>query len=286
MNHVYIIILAILYAFTTTAQNFSAPERYSLQLLKNTSQWGVTANGWINGGNYQNENSTIFSESPKLGIGAFMVRKNMRAQFSFDLIESFDFKFQYYIWQGLNATIGASVTDHNLEWQLNGYNNASDRENYRNLGSACFYESNISLGYAVVFSRFYVNIYAQSSYIFSDKETFGTIVNNSESNLRYKWNNTTELEGTFVYGGGIEIEMLPYFPKFPTTQEKYKNMPSKLAISPFIRIDLLGNSTSDMNYSVTVEEWVDGNIVYDEKSNDYDIFPYSVTFGLRWILGR
>lgn len=285
MKHIYILIITIFCAFVSNAQTESTPLKYSLELIKNTPQWGITTSSWIKGETYQNPYGTIFSESTRLGIGAYLNRKNMRLQLNWGISSALDFDIQYYLWEGLNIGIGASIYDQQLEWQYDGY--TSSREDFRDLGSASYYQENISIGYAnVVFNRFYVNVYAQAGYLVSEKSTNNYIVNDSESNGRLKINNSTKLDDTFVYGGGIEIEMLPYFPNFPSTKERSKGIASKLAISAFIRIELLANSSSNMNYDVAIEEWYDGKFVYNEYSNDYDIYPYDITLGVRWILGR
>lgn len=92
-------------------------------------------------------------------------------------------------------------------------------------------------------------------------------------NKRFLSRNKTELSPSFVWGINLYLELLP---------RESKNRLTPLV--PFVEWRGLFNSRSNTSQSVQIEEWVLGNVVYQESAENKKLsIDYNmVRFGLKW----
>ncbi|MFV0505421.1 MAG: hypothetical protein ACK5L5_01735 [Bacteroidales bacterium] len=85
-----------------------------------------------------------------------------------------------------------------------------------------------------------------------------------------------QMNPTWTFGANVYLELLP-------RASKRRVRP----IVPFFELTLMAGVNDKSTRSVKVEEWVPGNVVYQETQKDneyYDLFQSSVRFGLKWYL--
>lgn len=269
------------------AQQKSEPDSYTLQLINETPHWGVYLSSWSHGLMYQNDHGTIIGETTMPLIGGYYNLKNFRVQAGWGFGNNCDIDLRYYITNGLNVNLSSNIMEHDLEWEREYYSTSSSSYNYRSLGSHLYFENAIALGYSfLAFNQLVITPYAQASLSFSSDEEWPNYVQSSSSNMRIKVNNKTDQDLSWQYGGGLELELMPHFTSFPKASSSKSFFAKNFAFSLFLRLELMGRSSSEMKYNVSIDEWVDGHKVYYEESNDYNINSYDVTVGIRWLLGN
>ncbi len=185
--------------------------------------------------------------------------------------------FRYNIYRNFWVGISAGVSKHSLEmdemYSDYYYDDYYDEDiNY--------FKYTISAGYGKAFFR-RLDLRANLSLgsLNSNKLEVSDYISTSSyyysTNKKARVTETYQLNPSLIYGADISIALLP-------NPKKDRHYP----VSPFFTLSFMGNSSSNTNRAVKVEEWVPGNVVYSETSGqsslNYDIFSFKGCAGIRW----
>ncbi|WP_320020186.1 hypothetical protein [Labilibaculum manganireducens] len=239
-------------------------------------KWGLSSQIKIQEILQNNKVEDIYSYNQEsVTLGVFVQYKNLDVKFEF-LTRSASVDLRYFVWNKVFVSLKGSWDGHNYEFD-NG-------ENY----SDCSYVDDINVysylggfGYEkTIFGRLKCQGTMLGGVITSSKNTESSIIlRSNDSNVRARKTDTYQLEPSFVYGGSIELEWLP-------NPSKNRLRP----IAPFASLQITGTNKSRTYRKVSIEEWVEGNVVYQEEINPndrlYDFVYVNVRMGIKLYLKK
>ena len=242
---------------------------------ENSLKWGLSSQIKITDIAQSNgvEDVSSYSQEP-VTIGAFVQYKNLNAKLEF-LTKSLSVDIRYFVWKKMFMTLTGSWDGHNYEFYFDDYYDCSYIDDIH------VSRYMVGLGYEqTILGRLKCQGTVLGGVMHSSKNTESSIVRkNYDSNLRIRKTNVYQLKPSFIYGASLEFELLP-------RSSKKRLRP----IAPFVSLQIAGTDKSRTYRQVCIEEWVEGNIVYQEENhpNDrrYDLTDLDFRFGIKLYFKR
>lgn len=254
------ILLLLLHTFTADAQ-------------ENNLKWGLSSQIKIQEITQYNGTEDIYTYNREpVNIGAFVQYKNLNAKLDF-LTRSLSVDIRYFVWNKMFVTLKGSWDGHDYDFDnYPDYSDIDDIHVFSYLGG---------LGYEkMIFRRLKCQGSVLGGVMHSSKNTGSSIIRESySSNIRVRKTDTYQLKPSFVYGASLELELLP------------KSSKNRLRpIAPFVSLQITGTDKSRTYRQVSIEEWVEGNVVYREENrpNDrrYNLTDLDFRFGIKLYFKR
>ncbi|RUT78739.1 hypothetical protein [Ancylomarina longa] len=247
------------------------------QAQDNQLKWGLSSQikARVLGQSKEGEDITL-NNKQAITIGAFFNYKDMEANLEL-MTKTVNLDLRYFVQKNVFVSFEGKwdVTDFEIDNTGKGY------YNYYSGDKVNVYSYQAGLGYAnTILSRLYFRGSVLAGLIHSSKESETEMLyGDYNSNLRTQKTETYQLKPSFLYGASVQLEWLP-------NPSKHKLR----ALIPFVHLGITGNHSSRVYREVSIEEWVPGNVVYNEanRPNDrlYDLFDVDFKIGLKVYLNR
>lgn len=234
-------------------------------------KWGLSSQIKVHEFSQNKGSEDVYSYNRQfVTFGAFLEAERFEAKVE-ALTISVDLDLKYFLWKKMFVTFKGNWDKHNLEidnWvNYNGYTDLDDVNLFSYMGG---------IGYeSTIFHRLKCQGSVLGGIIHSSKESGSSMISAGYgSNLRAKKTDTYQLEPTFIYGASLELEWLP-------NASKNRLRP----IAPFISLSIAGTNESRTYRQVSIEEWVEGNVVYQEENRPsnrlYDFVDVNFRMGIK-----
>ncbi len=244
---------------------------------KNHLQWAIHAKLGTETISHISNNEDIFAyRKMPLLFGGIAKYQKLETDIDFSLWY-FSTRINYQLLPYIFIGTAASFSKNNIE---------IDRTDYNYTGSFIFTEGEVNyqkytfnIGYNKVFFRrldlrAYISLGSLSS---NTSRASGYIDTNYSTNKVAQKNDTYKLNPSFIYGAEISLFLLP---------DPIRHC--RFPVCPFFTLSFMGRESTNLNRTISIEEWVPGNIVYFENSEkskiDYDVFSFKGQVGIRWYL--
>lgn len=214
------------------------------------------------------EENYSYQQNPTT-LGAFLQYGKWEAELDY-LVSNASVDLKYFVAKNTFVNLNASWNKQNYE--IGDFRTYSD---YSYIDGIDLYSYLAGMGYRYTYKRLKLQASALAGLMHSSKESDQTTVSPYyDRNLRIRKTDTYQLQPTFVYGGALDLELLPNF-------KKDRRRP--LAI--FASIQIVGTNKSKTYRKVSIEEWLAGNVVYQEESkpdkSGFDLLSFNFRAGLK-----
>ncbi len=245
---------------------------------RETIQWGFQATFGFDGISQEANNDYIYTHRRNpllLGVFAQCKKAELNINAGFSYIGA---GLGYRIYKNIAVVAGISTGMHNINIERDGIDY---RYSYVE-GDVAVTQYHMGVAYnTTFFQRLKLKATAKAGGINSNETLAISHIDNYthyyNANKRALKTDSYRLSPSVVYGGDIYLELLP---------KLSKNRMRPLV--PFFNLSIMGNTNSNTSRTVTVEEWIPGNVVYKEtaaQSNmTYDLVSMQVQVGLKWFL--
>ena len=258
------------YKFIVVAMLLLLSYTFIAQAQEDSLKWGLSSQIKIKDIAQSNgvEDISSYSQEP-VTVGVFVQYKNLNAKLEF-LTRSLSVDIRYFVWNKMFVTLKGSWDGHNYEFYFDDYYDCSyidDIHIFRYIGG---------LGYEkTILERLKCQGSVLGGIMHSSKNTESSIIRgNYDSNVRVRKTDVYQLKPSFIYGASLELEWLP-------NSSKNKLRP----IAPFVSLQITGTDKSRTYRQISIEEWVEGNVVYEEENrpNDrrYNLTDIDFRFGIK-----
>jgi hypothetical protein len=245
---------------------------------KNKLQWGfqVTESFDALSQSAGNDNIETSMKSVML-LGAFIQSENAELNINAGYLY-IGAELSYNVYQNWALVVGGSTGSHGLEIERESYDyNYSYTDGDVNVTR--YY---LGVGYHNTFwQRLKLQANAKVGGVNTNKATAVGYIGSYEyyynTNKKALKIDTYHLSPSFIYGANLYMELLPRVSKN-----------RKKPLVPFLNLSVMGNGNSNISRKIIIEEWVPGNVVYEETSEQhglkYDLLSLQVQFGVKWYL--
>lgn len=251
---------------------------YSVKAQETDLEWGVSLQVRIHETEQSNGHEDLYSINQQpITLGAFVAYNNFEAKLEF-MTKTVSLDLQYFFYDKVFVTLKGN-------WDVHDYEITdieSDYYYYDDILDVNILSCQGGFGYAnTFFKRLHCSGALLGGVTQSSKETYpGLVSDNSGSNLRAQKTNTYQLKPSFVYGAVFQFEWLPR-----SSKKNWRGF-----IAPFIYIGITGTHASKTYREITIEEWVEGNVVYQEENRpgdrNYDFADFDVRLGIKLYLKK
>lgn len=245
----------------------------SLTAQESILKWGLYATTKIQDISQTNDIEDVYTY-PQLpiSIGAFVQYRKMNVKFDY-LVSNASLEMKYFLSKNIFVNVSGSWDSHDYE-----FNDSKDYSDYTYVDGVDVYSYFGGLGYQYTLGRLRMQASVLGGMLHSSKKMDSNLIYQGYSiNLRTLKNETYQLKPSLVYGGSLDLEWLP-------KASKNRVRP----ISLFFSAKITGAGGSETFRKISIEEWVDGNVVYQEenrpKDRQYNLFFVDVRFGIKFFL--
>ncbi len=261
--------------FATGISGLAHAQQIEKDTVKKKIQWGLritqSGDGLVQSG--KNEEITTGMEGGFL-LGAFAECEKASLDMSLGY-SYFDTELSYKFYRNWAVVGEFSTGTHWLDIERTNFNSYYGYTQ----GDAKITQYSFGAGYHNTFwNRLKLKAHAKIGGVKTNKaEASGMIDPSSYSygtNKKALKTDVYQLSSSFIYGADLYLEILPRMSK-----------KRKTPLVPFFKLSIMGSGKSDTFREVNIEEWIPGNVVYHEISDDkYELSSLKVQLGLKWYL--
>lgn len=246
-------------------------QNYLVNAQNTDLKWGLSSQIKIRGISHTNGLEDIYSNNVMpVTLGGFAHLNKIDAKLELST-SSISLDVEYFFLEKMFFTLKGNWDAHNYE-----FDNLGANYSFSTIDDVNVFNYLGGVGYRHTFlGRLQCQGSILGGVVQSSKESGSSMINSGYgSNLRAKKTDTYQLKPSFVYGGVLELEWIPN----PAKSRMHH-------VAPFIYASIVGANGSRTYRKVSVDEWVQGNVVYIEENRPsdrlYDLISLDFRFGIK-----